>query len=280
MPEDKRDPRLTTSYGVGELIKAALDLGVSQIIMGLGGSATNDGGAGMLRALGVKLLDEHKQEISNGGGALKLLDSIDLAGLDKRLADVKIDVACDVDSPLCGEKGASHIFGPQKGATPAAVEALDANLSDFGDILEKQLSKPVKNVPGTGAAGGIGAALLGVLKADLRSGIEIVMEAAGLEDVLQDANLVITGEGRIDSQTIHGKTPIGVAQLAKKYSLPVIGIAGSVSHDSEVVHEHGIDTLFSVVSGACSLADAFKDAAQNVELTSRNIAGAIKLLSY
>jgi len=268
----------TTSYGVGELIKMALDLGVTRIIIGLGGSATNDGGAGMLCALGAKLTDKHKKEICLGGGQLKHITAIDLTNLDKRLGRIIIEAACDVDNPLCGKRGASYVFGPQKGATPETVEILDKNLAIFADVLEKQLNIAIKNVPGTGAAGGIGAALFGVLSSELRSGVDIVMDAVGLESVIQDADLVITGEGRIDSQTIYGKTPIGVAKLAKKYALPVVGIAGSISYDSDVVHEHGIDTLFSVVNGACSLADAFKCAADNVELTSRNVASAIKLM--
>ncbi|MFA0521069.1 glycerate kinase, partial [Vibrio sp. 10N.222.55.E8] len=180
-------------------------------------------------------------------------------------------VACDVDNPLCGEKGASFVFGPQKGATPEMVKQLDKNLAHYAEIMKSQLGRCVKDRPGAGAAGGLGAALLGLLDADLRPGIEIVMDAVNLSDVVADADLVITGEGRIDSQTIHGKTPIGVARTAKKYNLPVIGIAGSLASDCHVVHEHGIDAVFSVVNGAIDLPTALALAAQNVEMTARNV---------
>lgn len=275
--DKERDPYVATSYGVGELIRSALDLGIQRIILGLGGSATNDGGAGMLQALGAKLQDASQQELGFGGGNLSKLASLDFSALDQRLSEVKIDVACDVDNLLCGESGATFVFGRQKGASPDLLLPLDEALSHYGNKLEKHFNKPIKNVPGVGAAGGIAAALYGVLGANLRSGIEIVIDASGLAKTLEDADLVITGEGRIDSQTIYGKTPIGVAKLAKIFSLPVIGIAGSISHDCEVVNEHGIDMLFSVVNGACSLSEAFKDAAKNVELTSRNVAKAITL---
>ncbi|WP_375749179.1 glycerate kinase [Vibrio sp. HN007] len=272
IPVEERNPTITTSYGVGELIKSALDNGAEKLILGLGGSGTNDAGAGMLSALGAKLLDVDDQEIAFGGAALKYLNRIELTDIDARLSQVEIVVACDVDNPLCGPKGASHIFGPQKGATSEMVLELDDALSHFADVLESQVNKTIKEFPGAGAAGGIGAALVGALNAELRSGIEIVMEAAGLKEQMIRADLVITGEGRIDSQSIHGKTPVGVAKLAKELGLPVIGIAGSVSQDVAVVHEHGIDAVFSVVNGACTLEEAFRDAAANVELTSRNVA--------
>ncbi|PLC58275.1 glycerate kinase [Photobacterium carnosum] len=269
---EQRNPMITTSYGTGELILAALDYGVKHIIIGIGGSATNDGGIGMAQALGVQLLDNKGQALGFGGQALAQLASIDITTVDPRLAHIKLDVACDVDNPLCGEKGASHIFGPQKGATPAMVAELDQHLAHYAAIIKRDLAIDVKDMAGAGAAGGMGAALLSLFNAQLRSGIEIVIDAVHLGDIIKDADLVITGEGRIDSQTIHGKTPIGVARTAKKYHKPVIGIAGCLSQDCGVVYDHGIDAVFSVVPTAMNLEQAFKNAAINVELTARNIA--------
>ncbi|CZF83582.1 Glycerate 2-kinase [Grimontia celer] len=277
VPPTERNPLVTTSFGTGELIKAALDHGAKHLIVGIGGSSTNDGGAGMAQALGVKLLDKDGQAIGFGGAALASLHTIDCSEVDSRLKNVKLEVACDVDNPLCGEKGASAIFGPQKGATPEMVKALDANLAHYADLMKSELGSDVKNSAGAGAAGGMGAALMGIFHADLRPGIEIVMDAVNLSEQLKDADLVITGEGRIDSQTIHGKTPIGVARCAKQFNLPVIGIAGSITQDSVVVYDHGIDVLFSVVSGACTLEDALTNAKENVELTAQNVARTLKL---
>ncbi|MCG9782449.1 glycerate kinase [Vibrio brasiliensis] len=274
---DERNPLLTTTYGTGELIKAALDRGVDHIIIGIGGSSTNDGGVGMAQALGAKLLDANGADLPFGGGALAELVSIDLSGLDSRLATVQLEVACDVDNPLCGPKGASHIFGPQKGATPEMVTELDANLAHYAEVIRQTNGKEVINQAGAGAAGGLGAALLGLFDATLRPGISIVMDAVNLAEVVKDADLVITGEGRIDSQTIHGKTPIGVARTAKLYNLPVIGIAGSTAQDCRVVHDHGLDAVYSVVLGATDLPTALKEAAFNVEMTSRNIAAALAM---
>ncbi|WP_305460320.1 glycerate kinase [Photobacterium leiognathi] len=267
-----RNPMLTTSFGTGELILAALDKGVEHIIVGIGGSATNDGGIGMAQALGVRFLDENNKPIHYSGGALDRLHRIDISNIDPRLISVKLEVACDVDNPLCGEKGASQVFGPQKGATPEMVARLDNNLAHYAEIIKHDLGKDVKDMAGAGAVGGMGAALLGLFNAQLRPGIEIVMDAVNLSEVVQDADLVITGEGRIDSQTIHGKTPIGVARTAKRFNKPVIGIAGSLSYDCNVVHEHGIDAVFSVVPRSVSLAEALVEAAINVELTARNVA--------
>ncbi|WP_061014222.1 glycerate kinase [Photobacterium leiognathi] len=272
-----RNPMLTTSFGTGELILAALDKGVEHIIVGIGGSATNDGGIGMAQALGVRFLDENNKQISYSGGALDRLHRIDISNIDPRLVSVKLEVACDVDNPVCGEKGASQVFGPQKGATPEMVTQLDNNLAHYAEIIKRDLGKDVKDMAGAGAAGGMGAALLGLFNAQLRPGIEIVMDAVNLADALKDADLVITGEGRIDSQTIHGKTPIGVARTAKRFNKPVIGIAGSLSYDCNVVHEHGIDAVFSVVPRSVSLAEALAEAAINVELTARNVAAIYNL---
>ncbi|ARN66881.1 glycerate kinase [Vibrio vulnificus] len=271
---DQRNPLITTTFGTGELIKAALDHGVEHIIVGIGGSATNDGGIGMAQALGIKLLDAHGNALGHGGGELAKLATIDCSQLDSRLAQVRLEVACDVDNPLCGPKGASAVFGPQKGATPEMVTILDKNLAHYAAIIKQQLGVDVRDMAGAGAAGGMGAALLGLLNAELRPGIEIVMDAVRLDEIVADADLVITGEGRIDSQTIHGKTPIGVARTAKKHGLPVIGIAGCLSADCGVVHEHGLDAVFAVVNRSVDLPTALAEAAENVELTARNVAAA------
>lgn len=273
----ERNPLLTTTYGTGQLIKAALDKGVEHIIIGIGGSSTNDGGVGMAQALGAKLVDAEGADLPFGGGALAKLAKIDLTGLDPRLAKIQLEVACDVDNPLCGPKGASCIFGPQKGATPEMVKQLDLNLAHYAEVIRQTNGKDVIDQAGAGAAGGLGAALLGLFDATLRPGISIVMDAVNLAEVVKDADLVITGEGRIDSQTIHGKTPIGVARTAKLYNLPVIGIAGSTAQDCRVVHEHGIDAVYSVVLGATDLPTALKEAAFNVEMTSRNVAAALMM---
>jgi glycerate kinase len=272
-----RNPLKTTSYGTGELIKAALDAGINHLIIGIGGSATNDGGAGMLQALGVKLPDHAGREIGFGGGALADLDRIDISGMDPRLKACRIEAACDVNNPLTGPKGASAVFGPQKGATPEMVSQLDVNLARFASLISRDLGMQVDWVPGAGAAGGMGAALLAFLGAQLRPGIDIVMEAVGLEAHVRDADLVITGEGRIDSQTIHGKTPIGVARVAKRYNKPVIGIAGCLADDAAVVHEFGIDAVFSVLSQVGSMEEAMTNAATNLRAASQNIAATLKL---
>lgn len=272
VPAEKRNPLITSTRGTGELISAALDYGVNHIIIGIGGSATNDGGAGMAKALGAQLLNKNGLEIGEGGGALSDLASINILNLDSRLKNVKIEVACDVDNPMTGEKGASAIFGPQKGATPQMVEELDRNLSHYAKIIERDLGMKVNDIPGSGAAGGLGGGLLAFLQAELKRGVEIVIEATGLSNKVKGADLVITGEGKIDHQTIYGKTPIGVAKTAKKHGVPVVAIAGSLSRDSNIVHQHGIDALFSIVPGVVILEEAFKNAKEYVEQTARNIA--------
>lgn len=272
VPAEMRNPLLTTTRGTGELIAAALDHGVKHIIIGIGGSATNDGGAGMAKALGALLLDGNGVEIGDGGGALQDLASIDISRLDPRIADLTMEVACDVDNPLTGAKGAAAIFGPQKGATPEMVNQLDRNLAHYAAIIERDLGKQIREVPGAGAAGGLGGGLLAFLPSELKRGVDIVIEATGLSQIVSDADLVITGEGKIDGQTIFGKTPIGVAKTAKKHGVPVIGIAGNVADDSTIVHDHGIDAVFSIVPGIVSLGDAFKHAGEYAERTAANIA--------
>ncbi|MEI2265723.1 glycerate kinase [Erwinia sp. CGal63] len=277
VPAARRDPLITTSYGTGELIRSALDKGVQRFIIGIGGSATNDGGAGMVQALGAKLLDSQGNEIGFGGGSLSALASIDIDGLDPRIKECRFEVACDVTNPLLGEEGASAVFGPQKGATPELVEQLDKALAHYAQIIRRDLDIDVLSIPGGGAAGGMGAALHAFCGAELRRGIEIVTEALGLDELVKDAALVITGEGRIDSQTIHGKVPIGVAKVAKRYNKPVIGIAGSLTKDVGIVHQHGLDAVFSVIYSICTLEDALSGAAENVRMAARNIAATLAM---
>lgn len=277
VPPHRRDPLKTTSWGTGELIRHALDAGVEHIIIGLGGSATNDGGAGMVQALGAKLLNARHADIAQGGAALETLDRIDISQLDPRLAGCRIEVACDVTNPLTGKQGASAVFGPQKGATPEMIVRLDRALEHYAQLIARDLDVDVSSLAGGGAAGGMGAALYAFCGAQLRRGIEIVTDALHLDACVADADLVITGEGRIDSQTIHGKVPVGVANVAKRYNKPVIAIAGSLTADVGVVHEHGLDAVFSVIYCICTLDDALKNAEDNVRMTARNVAATIKI---
>ena len=277
VPPSQRNPLKTTSWGTGELIRHALDAGVKHIIIGIGGSATNDGGAGMVQALGAKLLDAAQKPVGLGGGELATLAHIDLTGLDKRLKACRIEVACDVTNPLTGEEGATAVFGPQKGATPEMIVTLDNALAHYAQVIARDLDIDVLNLSGGGAAGGVGGALYAFCGAQLRQGIEIVTDALHLAAQVADADLVITGEGRIDSQTIHGKVPVGVAKVAKRFNKPVIGIAGSLTADVGVVHEHGIDAVFSVIYTICSLEDALENASENVRMAARNIAAALKV---
>lgn len=275
--QEKRNPLITTSFGTGELILKALDAGYRKFVIGIGGSATNDAGAGMLQALGVKLLDDKGQDIEYGGQSLAKLAKIDINGLDSRIKDSCIEVACDVNNPLTGLLGASAVFGPQKGATPEMVKTLDGCLSYFAYIVKSDLDKEIDKQPGSGAAGGMGASLLGFLDAKLRSGVDIIIEYTNFKNLVQDADLVITGEGRIDSQSIYGKAPIGIAKVAKEYGVPVIAIAGSLGSDAHVVKDYGIDAVFSVVNTPCTLDDALKNAAKNVQITAKNIASVMNL---
>jgi glycerate kinase len=257
----QREPLRASSYGVGQLLRAALDAGATRIILGLGGSSTNDGGAGMMAALGVRFLDAQGRELPGGGGALGALASVDLSGLDPRLAHTRIDVACDVDNPLCGPKGAAHIFGPQKGATPQQVLELDRNLSHYADICARHLPHDRRDQPGAGAAGGLGYAALAFLNADFHPGVELVAEVSGLEQAMQGAALAFTGEGRMDAQTLHGKTPAGVARIAHKLGVPVIALAGSLGEGYDALHDIGITAAFSLASGPMTLQQAVEQTA-------------------
>jgi len=268
---DERDPLAATTYGVGELIRTALDAGHRRFIVGIGGSATNDGGTGMAQALGARFLDADGAELPRGGAALARLERVDVSGMDPRLDDTEVVVACDVNNPLCGPTGASAIYGPQKGATPEMVQRLDAALARYADVIERDLGINIRERPGAGAAGGLGAGLMAFLRAELRAGVDIVLEAVGLAEKLEGADLVITGEGQFDRSTVFDKAPVGVARLARERSIPVIGIAGSLGEGFQQVHDCGIDAVFSLVSGPMSLEDAMVDTRVLVEHATEEI---------
>lgn len=269
---EERDPKITSTYGTGQLIAHALDAGVETILIGIGGSATNDGGAGMAEALGVRLLDEHGEPIARGGAGLRQLARIEAKGLHPRVNHVRVIAACDVNNPLTGPQGASAVFGPQKGASPADVALLDDALSHYAERLRTMLGAEVEHVPGAGAAGGLGAGLMAFLNADLQPGVEIVVEHTALAEKLQGADLVLTGEGGIDGQTRFGKTPYGVAKTAQPLGIPVIAVAGTVKPDSRVLYECGFDAIFPIVPGACGLAEALADGEKNLEAVTESIA--------
>jgi len=261
VPPEKRNPLLTTTYGTGELIRAALNEGCRRIIIGIGGSATNDGGAGMAQALGIKLTDSNGKDISFGARGLSRLAHIDVSTLDTRFTEVEVLVACDVDNPLIGPKGAAAVYGPQKGADPQMIKDLDLILQRFAVIIHRDLRMDIMDIPGAGAAGGLGAGLLAFLKAKLVPGVQLILEAGNMEDILRKgANLVITGEGAINRQTVYGKTPIGVAKLAQKYDIPVIAIVGSMEPGAEIVYSQGIDAVMPITPGPISLAEAMERA--------------------
>ena len=277
VPRDQRDPLYTTSFGPGELIKDALDRGIKHIVLGLGGSATNDAGVGLAQALGIQFQGDNHQELPFGGMALAQLSQVDVSQAHPLLAECRFDVACDVDNPLCGERGASAIFGPQKGATPEMVTLLDKTLAHFADVLVQSGFADHRFDPGVGAAGGMGLGAKVFLNATLKPGIEIVMETVGLADKLQNADLVITGEGRIDGQTVFGKTPMGVLKQANANGVPTIGIAGSLGTDAEVILAHGMLAIFPIIPALDSLDNVLAQAESNLINSSRNIAAAIQL---
>jgi len=261
VPPEQRNPRITTTYGVGELLLAALERGRRRFIFGIGGSATNDGGAGMMQALGASLLTEQDREIARGGAALSTLSRISIEKMDPRLQECVIEVACDVTNPLCGPTGASAVYGPQKGATPDMIGTLDAALDHYATIIERDMGHKVRDIPGSGAAGGLGAGLLAFLHATLRPGADLVLEAVKLEDALRTANLVITAEGQIDEQTAYGKTVGAVATLAKRYHVPVLALAGSLGDNYQKVYELGVDGIAVLPSGPMTLSYAMEHAA-------------------
>lgn len=272
VPRARRDATVTTSLGTGELIRAALDAGATRIILGLGGSATNDGGAGLLQALGVRFLDAREVELPPGGAALARLVRIDVGGLDPRLLQARLEVAADVDNPLCGPRGASRVFGPQKGADPLQVEQLDAALEHYARLVAATLGEDHSHHPGVGAAGGLGFAARAFLHAGFRPGIELVAELSGLADAVEGADLVITGEGRLDSQSLHGKTPVGVARIARAAGVPVVALAGSLGEDYQALYAAGIDAAFALSPGPQSLEQAMTGAAAELQARACDLA--------
>ena len=252
----ERDPLHATTYGLGEVLREALDAGFRSFIVGIGGSATNDGGAGMAQALGVRLLDETGKDLPAGGAALAGLRRVDLSGLDERVMEARFSVACDVSNPLTGPEGASAVYGPQKGATPDLVEQLDAALKNFARVVERDTGTSIDAVRGSGAAGGLGGGMMAFLGGSLRAGVDIVLDHVGLDEKLEGADLVITGEGRIDFQTVYDKAPIGVARRAKRRGIPVLAVCGSLGKGFEDVHAEGIDAAVSILTAPMTLDEA------------------------
>ena len=267
VPSDKKNPLHTTTYGVGEMIKACIERGCRKFIVGIGGSATNDAGLGMLMALGFRFLDQKGQPVAQGGKGLLEVATIDTTGVMPELAACTFKVACDVNNPLYGPNGAAAIYGPQKGATPEIVELLDTGLKQFATCVADHLGTDYSTLPGTGAAGGLGFAFVAFLGGKLESGVQIILEETRLEEAIKEADLVITGEGRLDNQTAMGKAPIGVAKLAKKYNLPVIGLAGALANEAKKCNEEGIDAYFSIVNSAMSLEEAMDPACAMANMT-------------
>lgn len=264
---DERDPMVTTTYGVGELIADAIDKGCRKFIIGIGGSATNDGGVGMLRALGFDFLDENGKEIRGGALGLSQLREIRTDRARRELSECEFHIACDVKNPLCGDNGCSAIYGPQKGATPETVKLMDGWLSDYAKLTKKVFPDSDADYPGSGAAGGMGFAFMSYLGGKLESGIELVINVTGIEEILKNADVVVTGEGRLDGQSCMGKAPVGIARAAKKYGKPVIAFSGCVTPDARECNENGIDAFFPILKAPCSLEDAM-----DIENASNNLA--------
>jgi glycerate kinase len=262
LPASGLDPMQATTFGVGELLQVALDHGARRIILGIGGSASSDGGTGLARALGARFLDAHDRELPGNAAALQHIRRIDLERLDPRLAAVQIDVICDVDNPLLGAAGAARVFAPQKGASPAQVEAIEAGLENLANLAEQQLGQDIRNLRGGGAAGGLGAGVVVFLRAVLRPGAALVLELTGLEAALEGAGLVLTAEGRLDGQTAHGKAPAAVAALASRHGIPCIALAGSLGADLQALHAGGITACFSLCPGPLDLDAAMQQAAR------------------
>lgn len=272
----RKDPMRASTYGTGQLIAAALDAGRTDIYIGIGGSATNDGGAGMARALGARFLDANGDPVPQGGGSLHLIHHIDISGMDERLKSAKIIVMSDVTNPLCGENGASEVFGPQKGASPGQVKLLDEGLKRFSQKVKEQLVTDYANAPGAGAAGGLGFGLMAFTGAKICSGIETILDLCGFDVPAEKADIVITGEGSLDAQSVFGKVPVGVAKRAKKFGKPVIAIAGCLGKGSEKIYEHGID---AAISGICSPMNVQEAVAGSEELLANAAERAMRLLN-
>jgi glycerate kinase len=276
VPDRKKDPRIASTFGTGELLRAALDAGLRKIIIGIGGSATNDGGAGMARALGVRFDGDDGQPLADGGSALAGLKRIGTEGLDPRLRDTEIIVACDVDNPLCGPRGASAVFGPQKGATPEAVAELDAALRHFAACAREATGRDVAELPGAGAAGGLGAGLMFFTQARLKPGVDIVLDAVGFAGIVRDAAFVVTGEGRTDFQTAFGKAPVGVARVAKQFGVPVFCLSGGLGDGADDVLAQGIDAVMSICDKPMALEDCMKNGELLIESGSTRLCRIIK----
>lgn len=271
VPKDLRNPLLTTTYGTGELIKLALDHGCTRLIIGIGGSATNDGGVGMAQALGYRFKDQNGQEIPFGGGALSQIHTIDPKNRDPRLNNLQVIVACDVDTVLCGERGASAVFGPQKGATPEIVSLLDYGLSHLAVKIKEVLDVDVFSLLGGGAAGGLGAGLVAFLGGTLKRGIDIVMDECGFDQYAQEVDLIFTGEGNTDFQTVMGKTPVGVAKRAKQFHRPVICVSGGLGDGYQEIYQFGVDAAFSIIPYPATLDEAFEYGLKWIEETVESI---------
>jgi glycerate kinase len=279
VPQELRNPMITTSYGTGELIKKAVEAGCSRLIIGIGGSSTNDGGMGMAQALGVRFFDDRGNELGMGGLQLNKIFRIDISNM-LDFTNVEVTVACDVKNPLCGPEGASAVFGPQKGATDEMVTELDNGLRNFADKIRETSGKSITNIPGSGAAGGMGGGLVAFLDAFLQPGINIMKDLLKLEAQIKNADLVITGEGRTDSQTLYGKVPFGIAQIAKQYGIPVICISGSIGSKVDQLYDYGITGIFSIIDQPMSLSDAMDNAGPMLQNTTGNIIRMIKAFGY
>ena len=271
--DDKRNPLNTTSYGVGELIADAIKRGCRSFIIGIGGSATNDGGIGMLQALGFDILDKDGKNVSFGAKGLEEIKTISTENVIPELSECSFSIACDVTNPLCGENGCSVVFGPQKGADEAEISNMDKWLSDYADLTKTIFPNADKNAKGAGAAGGLGFAFMTFLNGQLKGGIDLILRETRLEEYIKTADIVVTGEGRLDSQTVMGKAPSGVASIAKKYGKKVIAFSGCVTKDAHICNEHGIDAYFPIVRGACSLEEAMNpdNAFENMSDTAEQV---------
>ena len=267
VPDSEKNPLLATSYGVGEMINDAIQRGCRNFIIGIGGSVTNDGGIGMLKALGVRFLDENDEDAGEGGQALAKVARIDVSGMNPLLKECHIQVACDVNNPLCGENGSTYVYGPQKGVTEDMKKTLDEAMAHFARVTSETLENDYLNTPGAGAAGGLGYAFLAYTGAALTPGIELILDAVGLEEELSSADVVVTGEGRLDFQTAMGKAPVGVARLAKKYNAKVIAFAGSVTKEASACNKEGIDAFFPILRNVCTLAEAMDSATAKANMT-------------
>ena len=267
VPAAEKNPLLATSYGVGEMMNDALQRGCRNFIIGIGGSATNDGGIGMLKALGVRFLDENGEDAGEGGQALAKVTQIDVSGLNPLLKECQIQVACDVNNPLCGENGSTYVYGPQKGVTEDMKKQLDEDMAHFAMVTSETLGNDYHDTPGAGAAGGLGFAFLSYIGATLTPGIELILDAVRLEQELPNADIVVTGEGCLDFQTAMGKAPVGVARLAKKYHAKVIAFAGSVTKEASACNKEGIDAFFPILRNICTLEEAMDPANARANLT-------------